>query len=718
MALLELPPETILAISDQLDDEWSLNSLLRTCKGLYRLLNDSLYRHNVVFSKASSLEWSAHNNAEQTARHALRAGAISVKKDWESSLVFAAYAGYASIVQVMIDHGVNPHCTTYTREFDISRSDLIQWKCFWENCVPWNEMGICDGPILLAALAGHLDVVRVILDCADGATRPLPNNEMGSPLHLAANRGHIALVKHLVERGVPTDLLHFGQTMTPLCAAAMSGKTEVARYLIDQGADMEYLTDDHWTPVHMAALCGFPETVDLFLSRGAQVDVGNTSKVVELLLALGFLGHVAIAEKLRKAMDLKSIATSGDAEDDARRMLFLAAAACGWEDLVKLLLKRGVPANATVPKSALPLQLNAAEQSQLHIVKLLTSKYPELVNFVPTDQDSTPLISAVQKGHSEIVKVLLTAGADPNCRKKSMGSRVYRMLGTPVVFTSFKYPDILKMLLDAGAEFSEPFFTSYALNDILARGKVESLEILRPFLGSLAPRNVKKSWEILCMAMEGGPAMVGYLLSQGFSCKLDGEVAQRALSRALSEADVEMVNLLYEKGLLRHLKLIKWQHYEGHENGSYHPLSLIRSRDRDMGKIKATMDSLIAHGITVDSGRGFPWSALEDAHFDKNHIPYLELLLDRGVDFISGAGTNAWVNLFIGAVRRRCRKEARILLQGPGRDKVALKRLESALRQVEFLFVKHGIDDKEDITAMLRRLVWRRKYQQSTQIPA
>jgi ankyrin repeat protein len=79
--------------------------------------------------------------------------------------------------------------------------------------------------------------------------------------------------------------------------AAENGLTEIAKLLLDQGAEVNARDNFANTPLHLAVR--FPEMVELLLARGAQVGArnafGNTPlhlavgdrRVVELLLAAG-----------------------------------------------------------------------------------------------------------------------------------------------------------------------------------------------------------------------------------------------------------------------------------------------------------------------------------------------------------------------------------------------------------------------------------------------
>ena len=89
----------------------------------------------------------------------------------------------------------------------------------------------CHVYLSVSVLNDHLDTIRVLVkEC--GASVHLPDKLGGTPLHYAASRGSLDIVRFLVENGAFVGAVDFdGQT--PLRRAAANGHKEVVRFLLE-----------------------------------------------------------------------------------------------------------------------------------------------------------------------------------------------------------------------------------------------------------------------------------------------------------------------------------------------------------------------------------------------------------------------------------------------------------------------------------------------------
>jgi hypothetical protein len=162
-------------------------------------------------------------------------------------------------------------------------------------------------------------------------------------LYIAAQEGHLPVVKLLLDRGADVNPAMTNEGYTPLLIAAREGHLPVVQLLLDRGADGSQANDDGNTPLLIATQQGHLPVVQLLLDRGADVNEANTYgllvaaqhghlPVVQLLLDRGAnveayhpcigdayematsLGHAAVAELIAASEEAHALAEQGYAE--------------------------------------------------------------------------------------------------------------------------------------------------------------------------------------------------------------------------------------------------------------------------------------------------------------------------------------------------------------------------------------------------------------------
>jgi uncharacterized protein len=97
------------------------------------------------------------------------------------------------------------------------------------------------------------------------------NNNDESPLMMAAMKGQIQWCKQLLDRGAVLNKTGW----TPLHYAASGSDHEVVALLLDKGAAIDAPSPNGSTPVMMAALYGSEASVNLLVTRGANIKRKN-----------------------------------------------------------------------------------------------------------------------------------------------------------------------------------------------------------------------------------------------------------------------------------------------------------------------------------------------------------------------------------------------------------------------------------------------------------
>lgn len=116
---------------------------------------------------------------------------------------------------------------------------------------------------------------------------------------------------------------------------------------------------------------------------------------------------------------------------------------------VASLLQRGAPVNATDKYGTTPLYA-AAVQGETEIVRMLLGAGADPNRESEGETEGTPLCAAASWGRTEIVRLLLQHGADPNAieHKGPMTALKWAMQNG--------HADVVAVLLEAGADSDRP----------------------------------------------------------------------------------------------------------------------------------------------------------------------------------------------------------------------------------------------------------------------
>jgi|AntAceMinimDraft_1070359.scaffolds.fasta_scaffold05690_5 ankyrin repeat protein len=95
--------------------------------------------------------------------------------------------------------------------------------------------------------------------------------DYATPLQLAAQDGHLEMVKSLLAKGADVNLMGDNHSSTPLGLAAEFGRLSVAKELLDAGAEVNLASTEIDLPLYLAAYEGHETVVKLLLNAGARL---------------------------------------------------------------------------------------------------------------------------------------------------------------------------------------------------------------------------------------------------------------------------------------------------------------------------------------------------------------------------------------------------------------------------------------------------------------
>ncbi|KAL1954580.1 hypothetical protein VTO42DRAFT_915 [Malbranchea cinnamomea] len=376
--------DILLCVADQISSPLDLYNLHLVNRTFYQCLFSPLHRRLVQVASPDGESWlhkAVNHDCLSLAKRLLDHGMdVSVlDRRGATALLNAAELGRSiEFLRLLVDHGI---------DID-ARSPLT---------------GV--NAMFAAVYHGHEHVVSFLLS-AGARDIYWPAYGIWSPLTLAANQGRVEWLDIFCEHGV--DLaFDLGGSRTLLHLAAVFGRLDFVRKLLDLGVDIETRSVGDYSPLWWAA----------------HVNKKTQAQVVLLLLERG-------------AKVYSRTPTDGSPET-----LLHAVARFGHEATAEVLLRYGMPVDLYSSWGFTPLH-EAIKSRRLRMMQLLVDWGAD-VNAKVTTSGLTTLHVAARQG-VPFVRLLLENGADPNKLGRYSKSVLHR--------AAFLEPDVVQLLLDYGAD--------------------------------------------------------------------------------------------------------------------------------------------------------------------------------------------------------------------------------------------------------------------------
>ncbi|MBP5358641.1 MAG: ankyrin repeat domain-containing protein [Treponema sp.] len=233
-------------------------------------------------------------------------------------------------------------------------------------------------------------IIEFLLD--NGADVKVQNDDHETVLYFLCNtdKPNLDLIRKVIKKGAPLNIP--GYSFTPLTAALYHEQVELARLLVENGADVNLKDSDNRYPLNLACKAGNYNLVEFMISKGAKVNGSGKEGYTPL--------HNAVESGSKDSLEI-----------------------------VKLLVQKGANVNASTEAGWTPLILAGWEDvNGFEIIKFLVSKKAN-INAKTKKGDNVGMTCA-RLLNPDIYKFLGDNGFDFNARDEDGLTTLHRFVDT------------------------------------------------------------------------------------------------------------------------------------------------------------------------------------------------------------------------------------------------------------------------------------------------
>ena len=417
------------------------------------------------------------------------------KANGQTALMFAAALDRVDVVKALVSRGADMALASKTVDLShvVAPEDALQTEIRDRQ----NAESAARTGTAAPAAAAQPGGGRAGSGGVPGATRPYSFNELIgqqgglTALHFAARQGAMRTTQALVEAGAAVNVRTPADGTTPLVIAAINGQFDLAKYLLDHGADPNLAADNgmtalyaainmEWAPrtfypqprAQLQQQVGYLDFAKALLDRGADPNARLRRKIwytqynfdllrtdetgatpfwraayasdiagMKLLLDYGADPNIATMKPPVNARFQQGGTRSGDGRDGSG----IPPIPTGGPDIPPLLAAAGAGYGEGFAANA----HRFAPTGMLAAVKFLVEELHADVNARDAD-GNTALHNAASRGDNEMIQYLVSKGADVKAVNRS-GQTTVDMANGPVQRTQ-PYPETIKLLESLGAK--------------------------------------------------------------------------------------------------------------------------------------------------------------------------------------------------------------------------------------------------------------------------
>lgn len=434
--------------------------------GVRALLQQKADVNGAQADGSTALHWAAYNDNAEMAEMLVKAGAnvnATTRLGNLTPLLMAATNGSTRIVELLLKAGADANSAndvgTTALMFAAGAGDAAMVRLLLDHGANVNAKDATNGQtaLMFAAARDREEAIRVLikagadtgavsrsfslqdlykndkpepspitelqrLDAIDRAAKGIGGN---TALHFAAREGNRRAVRALVEGGADVNIVSASDKTPAITQAIFNGQLEIAKYLLDHGANPNLINSDGVGPL-FATIAIQWANISAYPRPSLEQESVTYLQLMEALLAKGDDPNVRITRELWFQGRLDD-----DWVDSIGATPFWRAAQANDVDAMRLLVRGGANPNIPTTRGCSPLQvaagygfeLNGAAagvsvakpNSRLDAVKYLVEEVGADVNS-KDENGYTALHGAAFVGSNDIIKYLVSKGADVKAR--------------------------------------------------------------------------------------------------------------------------------------------------------------------------------------------------------------------------------------------------------------------------------------------------------------